>query len=225
VDVSVAGSRVDASLLWGGLVSFARLHSLVLRYYDQVCEGYPRPAEGINLELLGRVLFVDRSLTAEEAGQLLEANFFELLTLVPEDARLSDADPAVEGGLYDVAEKLHRSALSVNRRISPTVVSAALALLRPSLFPILNQATRLIYQDAAERAWHETGKAKRPFSGRTYWPVIRYDVVAAQPQLDSWRHNLESSNVDAEQWLARVSDVRLWGVATQSLTAGRRAGS
>lgn len=216
--VTVAGQNVDARLLRSGLAAFAAQHPRVLRYYDGVADGPPAPARRVDVELVGRLHFLDRSATAEEAGLLIEAPIADALAAIPEAATLAEADPAVDGGLYDAAEAAHRLLLASAGRPSPTVVSAALALLRPGLFPILSAPIRMLYDERAQHAWRESSKSTRPHSRRTFWPVIRADLLQAQEHLESWRQELAASDVAAERWLARVSDVRLWTIAALSLS-------
>lgn len=217
--VAVAGDRVNEGLLWRGIRAYAASHQPVLRYYDEVADRDPQPAPHIDARALGRVLFVDRSVTAEEAAQLIEADIGALVDAIPIEATLAEADPAIDDGLYDDAERPHRCLIDINRRVSPTVVSAALALLRPGLFPLLTVPIRGLYRDVAELAWQVSDKARRPDSKRTYWPVIRDDVMEGADALAEWRARLAASEVDPERWLARVSDVRLWGIAASALTA------
>jgi hypothetical protein len=89
----------------------------------------------------------------------------------------------------------------------------------------LTAPVRMLYAGPAERAWAASQKAQRPFSRRTFWPVIRHDIITAQDDLLVWRNKLTASENEAERWLANVSDVRLWGIATRALAAGTVPGS
>jgi hypothetical protein len=223
--IRVAGQYVDSEMLWHALASYARSDACVLRWYDRADLGAVLPASAIDLHALGRLHFTGVCLSPTQTEQFMGFDVKRHLSSIPSDAHLAEADPKADGGLYDAAEGAHRAYLAMDRRFGSTLVSSALALLRPHLFPILTPPIRMLYESVAEQSWFQSQKAERPFSRRTYWPVIREDLLTATHQLALWRAKLSVSEIEGERWLSHVSDVRLWGVATRALAAGTVPGS
>jgi len=224
VDIQVAGQRVNDALLWQGVTDYAAHASHVLRFYDGVALGPLRAQPALDVSALGRLYFIDHSFSSYDAAALLEVRAGAQWGGIPNEATLREADPQVDGGSYDAAEALHRSYLAALPRLGPGIVSAALALCRPWLFPLLGPDTRHLYSDVAAKAWVESHKTARPFSRRTFWPVIRADLLQAGDRIAAWHERLAASDVEEEQWLSRVSDVRLWGIAVAHLAAGSAPG-
>jgi hypothetical protein len=218
----LANVTVRADLGAMALLDYATSSAETLTWYDADGAGV---ADGVTVEVLGRAAFMDARLTRSEASALMLAAATAPWSDVPVDATLADADPHVLGGLYDQAERLHRHFLDAAGRVGATSISTVLHLCRPGLYPILDMAVRQLYADRAVAAWQAEVRPKRPYSGRSYWPAIREDLLAAADVIGSWRRELAASGEPAQRTLARLSDVRLWDVVTRQIAgAGQNAG-
>ncbi|MDX6228575.1 MAG: hypothetical protein QOI76_1965 [Frankiales bacterium] len=221
-DFRLANVTVRADLGALALIEYATSAADTLTWYDGDGAG---TREGITAAVIGRSAFMDARLTRTEAGALVAAAATAPWATVPVEARLGDADPQVRGGLYDAAERLHRHFLEAAGRVGATSISTVLHITRPGLFPILDSTVRQLYTDRAEAAWHAETRPERPYSGRSYWPVIREDIAAAGEVLADWRAQLARSGQPAQRRLATLSDVRLWDIVTRQIAgAGQNAG-
>lgn len=210
---------VRSNLGTQALVDYASTNADALEWYDGDAAG---SAAGITTAVLGRVAFMDARLTRAEARALAVATATAPWDAVPVTATLAEADPAELGGLYDAAQRLHRHFLDAGGRVGPTTVSTVLHLTRPALFPILDATVRQLYADRAAAAWHAETRSARPYSGRSYWPAIREDVIAGADALAGWRRALRAHGDPVVQRLDRLSDVRLWDIVTRQIAAARR---
>lgn len=217
----LANVTVRADLGAMALLDYAMSSADTVTWYDAEGAGF---AGGISVELLGRAAFMDARLTRSEAAALMAATETAPWSDVPVAATLADADPHQLGGLYDRAERLHRHFLDAAARVGATSISTVLHLCRPGLYPILDMAVRQLYADRAVAAWKAEIRPQRPYSGRSYWPAIREDLLDATDVIASWRQELAASAEPAQQALARLSDVRLWDVVTRQIAgAGQNA--
>lgn len=129
------------------------------------------------------------------------------------DAQLKEADPLVEGGLYDRAAALWEHFWDARPTgISTAKFSKVLYLMRPGLFPILDSYLVKFYRAAAREAASEVGR-QRPSLGRLttlYWEAIRQDILRSEAALQVLREVLTASPVPMAQTAAqRLSDLRL----------------
>ena len=76
---------------------------------------------------------------------------------------------------------------------------------------------RHLYDEPARRAWDASQRSSKPHSRRSYWPVIREDIIANQAHIDRWRERLAASDVIEERRVATLSDVRLWEIMGRGL--------
>ena len=120
---------------------------------------------------------------------------------IPEDARLVDADPAVQGGLYDNMAALYKS-LTDLRGVKSAKASKVLMLKRRHLYPMLDSKVLALYRHAA------TDAAKKYPERSMYWAAIREDVILNQESLTEIRLALTSMEERSAR-LAKLSDVRL----------------
>lgn len=218
----LASVMVRADLGALALAEYATSSADTIAWYDADGGG---SAAGVTTAVIGRASFMDARLTRTEALSLVAAAATAPWDTVPIDATLADADPAVSGGLYDSAERLHRHFLDRAARVGATSISTVLHLTRPSLYPILDATVRQLYADRAADAWQAETRPERPYSGRSYWPAIRDDITAAGHVLADWRAELTRSGQPAQRRLATLSDVRLWDIVTRQIAgAGQNAG-
>ncbi|MDX6202992.1 MAG: hypothetical protein QOF82_1277 [Frankiales bacterium] len=221
-DFRLANVHVRADLGALALIEYATSAADTLAWYDGDGAGTP---DGITAAVIGRSAFMDARLTRTEVSALVAAAATAPWATVPVDARLRDADPQVRGGLYDAAERLHRHFLDAAGRVGATSISTVLHITRPGLFPILDATVRQLYTDRAAAAWHAETRPERPYSGRSYWPVIREDITEAADVLADWRAQLARSGQPAQRRLSTLSDVRLWDIVTRQIAgAGQNAG-
>lgn len=220
-DFRLASVTVRADLGALALVEYATSSADTLAWYDAEGAG---SAQGVTTAVIGRSSFMDARLTRTEALSLVAAAATAPWSEVPVDATLAAADPAVSGGLYDAAERLHRHFLDTAARVGATSISTVLHLTRPGLYPILDATVRQLYADRAVEAWYAETRTERPYSGRSYWPAIRDDITAAADVLADWRAQLARSGQPAQRRLATLSDVRLWDIVTRQIGgAGQNA--
>jgi Family of unknown function (DUF6308) len=221
-DFRLANVTVRADLGALALIDYAASSVDTLAWYDGDGAG---SADGISAAVIGRAAFMDARLTRTEVRALVAAAATAPWASVPVDATLAAADPAVRGGLYDAAERLHRHFLDAAGRVGATSISTVLHLTRPGLYPILDATVRQLYADRAEAAWHAETRPERPHSGRSYWPPIRDDITAATDVLTGWREQLAASDEAAQRSVTRLSDVRLWDIVTRQIAgAGQSVG-
>ena len=221
-DFRLANVTVRADLGSLALIEYATNSADTLTWYDGDAKG---AADGLSAAIIGRAAFMDARLTRTEALSLVAAAATAPWASVPTDATLAEADPSVTGGVYDAAERLHRHFLDSAGRVGATSISTVLHLTRPGLFPILDSTVRTMYADRAAAAWEADTRPERPYSGRSYWPAIRDDIVAGAEVLSYWRAILARSGQAAQRRLATSSDVRLWDIVTRQIAgAGQNAG-
>jgi hypothetical protein len=220
-DFRLANVTVRADLGAMALIDYATSSADVLRWYD----GDGKGNANVSAAVIGRAAFMDARLTRTDVSSLVAAAESAPWASVPVDATLADADPVQLGGLYDQAEGLHRHFLDSAGRVGATSISTVLHLCRPGLYPILDMSVRQLYADRAVAAWQAEVRPQRAYSGRSYWPAIREDLVAASPVIAAWRDELASSGRPAQRSLAQLSDVRLWDIVTRQIAgAGQNAG-
>jgi hypothetical protein len=221
-DFRLANVTVRTDLGAMALIDYATSAADTLRWYDADGAGSP---DGVTVETLGRAAFMDARLTRTEAAALMVAARTAPWFAVPVTATLAEADPEQVDGLYDAAEVLHRHFLATAGRVGATSISTILHLCRPGLYPVLDAVVRQMYADRASDAWQVEVREQRPYSGRSYWPAIRDDILAGADALAQWRGELSSSGQPAQRRLAQLSDVRLWDIVTRQIAgAGQRAG-
>jgi hypothetical protein len=140
---------------------------------------------------------------------------------VPLDARLVDADPEEEGGLYDAAEKLYMHFFNGRRRgVSPGKIHTVLHMKRRDLYPILDGRIHDIYEDAAKAASRRI-EGRRGRRGRLYWAAIRQDLLDNADGLAALREALAQEDEPVSLG-AQLTDVRLHDILCWSLVSIRR---
>jgi hypothetical protein len=133
-----------------------------------------------------------------------------LLRRIPPDAARADADPSVEGGLFDHALALRAAFVGPSPgRVGDGKVHEVLHLKRPKLVPILNTHVREIYRRVARHHAADL-HTMRGIVTDGYWVAIRADVSDPDNQkcLGDLRQTLRAGT-PADVLLASLSDIRL----------------
>lgn len=169
----------------------------------------PRCTPGIVTEAeIARTRAVRSRISKQEGRWFITRSSSANWQSVPWSACLRDADPEVEGGLYDGAVSIYNHfgrASTRPRRVSTGKVSKVLHLKYPDLVPILDTRLRRRYSVAARQA----AKNSPRFSGqfrRLYWAAIRVDMLASDFQ--SLRRALARTS-DHRLTFLQVTDLRL----------------
>ncbi len=219
--IRVGDYVVAESEAWSYIQRYAESEAVAIKYFD--CNGgataVPEPSVGLNT--FARLGFLEYSLSAGEAVALIDGTKGAPWGMLAGGARLLDAEPDEEGGLYDAAETGYRHYYRSAPRVSPGALSGVLHLQRPCLFPLLDVKIRRLYDHRAADAWEASKKEERPRSRRNYWPVVREDLIDGREQLGVWRTRLARSDSLEERMLATVTDVRLWDSLARSLAAAK----
>lgn len=148
-------------------------------------------------------------ISSTELQYFVDTSFKAPWELVPEGVRLVDADPTVEGGLYDDAEEFYRAFYSGRPRgMSPGKIHIVLHFKRPSFFPILDGRVRSIYEDMAREVSRSMRDVRRGRQGRLYWAAIRQDLLDGADVLDRIREELAERDAPTSL-AAQLTDVRL----------------
>jgi Family of unknown function (DUF6308) len=152
-------------------------------------------------------------ISAQEAAWLTGRSAIAPWAAIPPDAQLKDADPLVEGGLYDRATVLWEHFWAARpAHVSTAKISKVLYLMRPGLFPILDSYLTRFYREAARAAATDVAQKRISLSPvRTlYWEAIRRDVLGGEAALPVLREALAGSSAPlAREAARRLSDLRL----------------
>lgn len=207
--VTVAGERIDdaAQRILDYLVDHAgtvKNYDLRAGTFDSVTEEVVRvtrnPWMASHISRDQGVWFVERAASAP-------------WELVADDAVLADADPAIEGGLYDRASQLWSHFMSdAPRGVSRGKVSKVLHLMRPGVYPILDSRVLDRYDGFATAAAQELRQVRPSLAPapRNYWAAIRADVLANRGALAQVRESIRCSDVPgAADVIEHLSDIRL----------------
>ncbi|MDO1481690.1 DUF6308 family protein [Rhodococcus ruber] len=178
----------------------------------------PGPAAVITADEIARTHKVRSRISHAQRDWFIRTAVDAPWEAVPIEAQLVDADPNVNGGLYDRAEALYdHFRTAAPRHVRVAKISKVLHLKRPGLFPILDSKVMAFYRPHARAA-----AARYPHRGtqKMFWAAIRDDVCA---NLDSgalplFRCRLAQSETEQVRRIASLTDVRLldlltWAVA------------
>ena len=195
--------------------------ALTLRLYDRLDDDPVR--DEVTPEDVGRLIIIE-PLQQATAWALLEAGATFPWHLMPDRARLEDADP--EGELYENATSLF-AAVDELPGVGFAIASKLLHLKRPSFFPILDSQVQRLYRRAAAGAYDRSivWKTRQPTWKHLYWAAIRTDLIKEDnvTALDDLRCRLvaehtESCEVGGRRRRAaaldnlRLLDILAWGV-------------
>jgi len=189
-----------------------------VRWYDfgGASETPPEVVDAVTLLDLGRMTAMNPDMTGQDAVALLERDVDpSVWRAVPPLADLADADAAIEGGLFDAANKLYKAFSSISN-VKDAKTSKLLHLKRPRLYPILDEQVKRLY---LARAVEEAARPEVAWRGyrMTYWAAIRQDLLA-------WRE-VQAFEALREQLhhRGRPEHARLSGVRLLDITAWRLA--
>ena len=164
-------------------------------------------------------------ISAKEAAWLTGRSATGPWAAIPLDAQLKDADPLVEGGLYDRATALWEHFWEARpAHVSTAKISKVLYLMRPGLFPILDSYLTRFYREAARAAAVDVAR-KRASLGLVkalYWEAIRRDVLGGEAALPVLREALAVSAAPlAREAARRLSDLRLLDILAFAASPGQ----
>lgn len=177
-----------------------------VRYYDLGGEEGAVPSDGVLLSDLGRMVFLDSDLTGQNAADLMSAGRDAPWDEVPLSARLGEADPEKDGGLYDAALRLHKH-FDKLPEIGLTKSSKLLHLKRPFLYPILDSLVRAHYQEAAKRVAEKSVRLKG--QRVAFWAAIREDLLHGGDALSRLKERLNNESSGGVGLLSLLPELRL----------------
>lgn len=200
-EITIAGGVVPSPL--NVIADYAGKFGGTLRKYDFKRTGGPN---ALTADEIWDTRIIHSRVSHAETTALEEASagWAGLWEVLPVDAHIEDADPAVESGLYDDMLKLYAGVTEV-RGFKMSKASKILHVKRPHLYPILDSRLRALYSEAALVAAEEY--PERGFK-RMYGAAVRNDVVANKDALQSLRGDLANADPPLSA-LADLSDVRL----------------
>lgn len=186
---------------------------LLLAYPSQTVAVYDRgPSSGhdkVGPAEIGRLIVIE-PLSQGVATALVRAAETAPWQLVPEDARLADADP--ESDLYWQAAELYRH-FDNEHGVGDAIASKLLHLKRPAFFPILDRLVCRFYDGPARRHYDLSARGKRelPRADRLYWAAIREDLVSDTNRsgLEELRAKLSDGGESRGRQIATLPAVRL----------------
>ena len=196
----IAGRTVDDPMtIWR---EYARSRPRTIRDYDRGGRGNPNY---LTADEAWRSRIINSRLTRNECQQLAAraAALGCPWRDVPEDASLSGADPALQGGAFDKAARLYWH-FTVPRihGVRVAKVHKVLHIKRPALYPILDARVRNLYIESA-RPWVDqlTRLQVTIEDSPPYWAAIRQDLVCNEARLDAYQRELAA---DADETVARM---------------------
>ncbi|RGC66806.1 hypothetical protein C5N14_21605 [Micromonospora sp. MW-13] len=211
--LTIANHSVSVSDAWVLLQLPSDLEFVGFDYAGSLRNGPPSPTDVVELQDFGRLLLLGVSLTADDVRSCLMAAEQAPWAAVPKDARLADTPYGGAGTPYAHAIALYRH-FRYRHRLRVTVASAILHLKRPSLVPLLNNRTLAFYSEQAVDLAATSGS-----DSPLYWEVFRRDLIASAEGVDALRRQFAEADDVVSHALSRLSDVRLFGIAVNSLAA------
>jgi hypothetical protein len=189
----IAGRTVDDPMtIWR---EYARSRPRTIRDYDLGGRGDPNY---LTAREAWRSRIINSRLTRSECDELVARAAEPGCPWrdVREDASLSGADPAAQGGDFDKAARLYWHFTGPDRiqGVRVAKVHKVLHIKRPALYPILDDRVRNLYRESA-RPWVDqlvrlqvTIEDSPP-----YWAAIRQDLVCNEARLDAYRRELAAA--------------------------------
>jgi len=209
----IAGRTVDDPMpIWR---DYARSYPRTIREYDLGVRGHPYC---LTADEAWRSRIINSRLTRSECQELAARAAAPSCPWrdVPEDAGLSGADPAAQGGDFDQAARLYWHFTWPERihGVRVAKVHKVLHIKRPALYPILDDKVRDLYRDSAKPWVDELVRLEVTLEDSPpYWAAIRQDVVCNEPRLDVYRHELAADDDETVALMARLTDLRLLDIA------------
>lgn len=209
----VAGTTIDDPV--GVVAAYIATNERMIKEYDLV-ERPGGPDELTARDVL-QTQYTHMRVTGSELQYFVDTSFKASWDLVPPDAKLADADPMAEGGLYDDAEELYRTFYGGRPRgMMPGKIHLVLHFKRPGFFPILDGRLRSIYEDMARDVSRSMRDVRRGRQGRLYWAAVRQDILAGADTLEAVRKELaqrdEPTSLGAQLTDVRLHDILCWEV-------------
>lgn len=202
--MKVAGRVVD--LPFTELVEYGLCHYGTVARYDIAGAGDPSM---LSADEVARTRVIKSRISRSQSDWFVNHSASAPWESVPSDAKLADADPEIEGGLYSAANALYdhfRSA--VPAQVARGKVHKVLHLKRPGLVPILDSRLVRAYSKRAVEA-----ARRHPELGakRLYWAAIREDLIdeGNMTALEEARAGLAADDRSEVQAMARLTDLRL----------------
>lgn len=209
----VAGTPVEDPV--GAVATYIANNARVIAEYDLVER--PGGPDEISARDVLQTRITNLRITSSELQYFVDTSPKAPWQLVPEDARLVDADPMVEGGLYEDAEEFYRAFYNGRPRgMAPGKIHVILHFKRPQFFPILDGRVRDIYEEMARDVSRSMRDVRRGRHGRLYWAAIRQDLIDGADILHAVRKELadrdEPTSLGAQLSDVRLHDILCWEV-------------
>ncbi len=205
-DITIAGRDVAGAVTH--LSNYLDAHWETIDKYD----GVAGSSTTLTADLVAASRKISSRISHDEGARLIAAVSQANWVGVPPDARLLDADPSVEGGLYDHANALFaRVRQDAGKRVADGKTSKVLYLMRPHLFPILDSRIRHRYSKSAADAAETIRRARPDFQfRRSYWGAIRNDLITNERALRELRRDgAGHASARVRRAAAELSDLRL----------------
>lgn len=176
--------------------------------------------EEVSLDLIRATRIVSSRISNAEADWFIAHSAKAPWELIDPQERLGDADPSVEGGLYDKAKDLWSFFVrNAGHGVGVAKIAKVLHLMRPHFFPILDSEVKRRYRQAARQAagkLNETRPDQAPVR-YAYWTAVRSDLLASEDGLEALRLRLLTDDEESVRtWVKYVSDVRMLDVLAWS---------
>jgi hypothetical protein len=215
--LEIAGKTVEDADVF--VADYLRKHERAIREFDLgEMDGGPNRVTAQDI-LLTR--YTPVRIDSGEIQYFVDASHAAPWRDVPPDARLVDADPNEEGGLYDAAEGLYMHFYNGRRRgISPAKIHTVLHMKRRDMYPILDGRIEQIYEESAKAASKRV-EGRRGRRGRLYWAAIRLDLIENEDGFAALREKLGAEDEPASLG-AQLTDLRLLDIVCWSLVTIRR---
>lgn len=209
LSIAVAGVTVNDP--FDAVTKYAERYGDTLRRYDAAGPGAPNQ---LTMDEVARTRVIASRISNKEAGWIVERAASAPWDAVPLDARLVDADPDEQGGLYDAARALYDHFFGTPG-ISTAKVSKVLHLKRPHLYPVLDSRLVRRYRPAARRIGRTLTRTGAP--SHTHWGAIRSDLLEPTNVEGIARLRAMIEAFPPGDELQRLSDVRLLDILAWKL--------
>ncbi|MEU2349876.1 DUF6308 family protein [Modestobacter sp. NPDC049651] len=206
-DITIAGQEVTNP--FERLVTYALRYAATLRRYDLGGSGDPST---LSAEDVARTRVIASRISHRERDWFVARGRSAPWADVPLAADLGDADPALEGDLYDRLGALYEHfRVDAPRNVSMAKISKVLHLKRRALVPVLDSHLEQTYRIPARRA-----AVRYPARGykRMYWAAIRDDLLANRDGITVLKARAAQDEREQVRLLAELSDLRVLDILT-----------
>lgn len=199
----IAGNEIPFERALDVIADYAKRYATTLDAYDFATRS---DSNGLTAGEIWTTRIIASRITHAERDAIERASggWVDLWLNIPADAHIADADPNIDGGLYDDMLALFGCLDDIDG-ISWGKASKILHFKRPHLYPILDSHLQTTYKEAAAAAAGEN-----PDRGhkRMYWAAIRNDVNLNGSALQQMRAVLGAGD-SASARMAALSDLRI----------------